>query len=160
MEPQAPQLDLKDIHLPDAINWWPPAIGWWLLAILIPILCFFLFWLYKRITRKTAIKTAKKLILQIKQNTQADDKQKLTELSQLIRRVAISLSPRTETASLTGQAWLEYLDKSVTGSPFSQGAGKDLASAQYQKSPITDIDIPTLISVCEDWLKAQKENKK
>jgi hypothetical protein len=160
MEPQAPQLDLKDIHLPDVINWWPPAIGWWLLAILIPLFCFFLFWLYKRLTRKTAIKTAKKLILQIKQNTQVDDKQKLTELSQLIRRVAISLSTRAETASLTGQAWLEYLDKSVIGTPFSQGAGKILATAQYQKTSPADIDIPSLIAVCENWLKAQKENKK
>ncbi len=160
MGPQAPQLDLKDIHLPDAINWWPPALGWWLLAILIPLLCFFLFWLYKRITRKTAIKAAKKLILQIKQNTQTDDKQKITELSQLIRRVTISLSPRADTASLTGQAWLNFLDKSVSGAPFSQGVGKVLASAQYQKPPMTDIDFASLISVCEDWLKAQKENKK
>lgn len=159
MGPQAPQLDLKDIHLPDVINWWPPAIGWWLLVVLIPLLCFFLFWLYKRITRKTAIKTAKKLILQIKQNTHVDDKQKLTELSQLIRRVAISLSPRAETASLTGQSWLDYLDNSVTGTPFSQGAGKVLATAQYQKASTEDIDIPSLIKICEDWLKAQKENK-
>ncbi len=159
MEPQAPQLNLKDIHLPDAINWWPPAIGWWLLAVLTPLFCFFLFWLYKRLTRKTAIKTAKKLILQIKQNTQTDDKQKLAELSQLIRRVAISLSPRAETASLTGQTWLEYLDKSVTGTPFSHGAGKVLATAQYQKPSTTNIDITSLINVCEDWLKAQKENK-
>ncbi len=160
MEPQAPQLDLKDIHLPDAINWWPPAIGWWLLVIFIPLLCLSLFWLYKRLTRKTAIKTAKKLILKIKQNTETDDKHKLTELSELIRRVAISLSPRSETASLTGQAWLEYLDKSVSGTPFSQGAGKVLATAQYQKTPTAGIDIPSLINVCEDWLKAQKENKK
>ncbi len=159
MEPQAPHLDLKDIHLPDAINWWPPAIGWWLLVILIPLLCFLLFWIYKRITRKTAIKTAKKLIQQIKQNTETDDTHKLTELSELIRRVAISLSPRAETASLTGQAWLEYLDKSVTGTPFSQGTGKVLATAQYQKSLTTKIDITSLVGVCEDWLKAQKENK-
>jgi hypothetical protein len=159
MEPQPPQLDLKDIHLPDPINWWPPAIGWWILAVLIPLLCFFLFWLYKRITQKTAIKTAKKLILQIKQDTKMADEHKLSELSALIRRVAISLSPRAETASLTGKNWLEYLDKSVAGPPFSQGAGKILATAQYQKSPVTDIDIPSLINVCEDWLKAQKENK-
>ena len=27
-------LPLKDIHLPDAVFWWPPAIGWWLLTTL------------------------------------------------------------------------------------------------------------------------------
>ena len=30
--PTTTQLDLRDIHLPEAIGWWPPAIGWWLLA--------------------------------------------------------------------------------------------------------------------------------
>ena len=64
---QPTQLPLKDIHLPDAISWWPPAIGWWLVAIFIPLLSFFLYWLYKRLTRKTAIKTAKKTLAMIKQ---------------------------------------------------------------------------------------------
>lgn len=157
---EAQQLDLKDIHLPDAIGWWPPAMGWWLLAILIPLLCFSLFWFYKRVTRKTAVKTAKKLLLSIKQDTQATDQDKLIQLSALVRRVAISLSPRQEVASLTGHAWLSHLDNSVTGTPFTQGEGHVLADAHYKKISDTALDIPSLIKVCEGWLKAQKQNKK
>lgn len=154
------QLDLKDIHLPNVIGWWPPAMGWWLLAILIPLVCFSLFWIYKRITRKTAVKTAKKLLLEIKKNTQASDEDKLKQLSALVRRVAMSLSPRQEVASLTGQAWLEYLDYSVDGMPFTQGIGNVLADAQYKKTPVIDLDISSLIKVCENWLNAQKKNTK
>jgi hypothetical protein len=153
MEPQ--QLPLRDIHLPEAIGWWPPAIGWWILAALIPLLFWFIVWLYKRITRKTAVKTAKKLLLALQQDTSLSDKDKLGELSALMRRVAISQSPRAETASLTGQAWLKFLDKSVQGAPFTQGAGKVLADAHYQKS-ITAVDIVPVIKLCETWLKAQK----
>ena len=157
MEPN--QLTLRDIHLPDPIGWWPPAIGWWLLAVLVPLLCVLTLWLYKRITRKTAIKTAKKLLLKIKLDGSIDEMDKLIALSAVIRRVAISISPRAETASLTGQAWLEYLDSSVKGTPFTLGAGKVLANTHYQKTPATDLDIHALINVCEDWLKAQKTDK-
>ena len=29
------QLPLRDIHLPEAVSWWPPAYGWWLLVVLL-----------------------------------------------------------------------------------------------------------------------------
>lgn len=154
MEPQ--KLALKDIHLPDTIGWWPPAIGWWVLAVLIPLFCWFVFWLYKRVTRKTPVKTAKNLLLVLKQDDVLADKDKLIVISKLIRRVSISLSPRTETASITGQAWLEHLDSSVQGTPFSQGIGKVLANVHYQKSVPADLDIASVIKLCETWLQAQK----
>ena len=149
------QLPLKDIHLPEAIGWWPPAIGWWLLAVLVPLLIVFFYWFYKRLTRKTAIKAAKKNLAAIKGNQSLDNSQKLRELSMLIRRVAISVAPRNETASLTGRQWLTFLDKSLTGAPFSEGGGQLLADAPYRYTPPSELEIAQLISLCEDWLKAQ-----
>ena len=154
------QLPLKDIHLPEAIGWWPPAIGWWLLAVFIPLLMVFLFWFYKRLTRKTAINTAKNNLAAIKHNPALDNYTKLREVSMLIRRVAISVAPRTEAASLTGRQWLAFLDKSVTGAPFSEGCGQLLADAPYRNTPPTELEISQLISLCEDWLKAQTKQAK
>ena len=37
MNPQDPLAQLRDIHLPEPVSWWPPAPGWWLLAVLVLI---------------------------------------------------------------------------------------------------------------------------
>jgi Domain of unknown function (DUF4381) len=158
MEPT--KLPLKDIHLPEAISWWPPALGWWLLAVLLPLLIYLIYRLVKRITRKTAIKSAKKVLLQIKQDKQLDNKQKLDELSILIRRVAISTTERNECAGLTGHAWLEYLDRSIKGTPFTQGIGRLLSDAPYRQNMPTEQEIVELTGLCETWLKAQTKRKK
>lgn len=154
---QPTQLPLKDLHLPDAIGWFPPAFGWWLLVVLIPLLLMFLYWCYQRLTRKTSLKTAKRLLNTIKNST-SNNSEKLVELSALLRRVAISVTPRAQTASLTGQAWLTFLDSSLNDAPFTKGAGRCLADAPYRKSPPSEQEIFQLISLCEDWLKAQKKS--
>lgn len=151
---QPTELPLKDIHLPEIIGWWPPAIGWWLLAILLLLLAAFIIRLYKRLTRKTAVKTAKKLLAAIRQDKTLDELQKLRELSALLRRVAISVAPRAEVAGLTGHAWLAFLDASLKNSPFSEGVGQLLADAPYRKAPPGEPEISQLINLCEDWLEA------
>lgn len=150
------QLPLRDIHIPETIGWWPPAIGWWLLLALIPLLCFFVFWLYKKITRQTAVKSAKKLLAVIRQDNDSDDLHKLLQLSELLRRVAVSVAPRAQSAGLTGQAWLHYLDRSVKGSPFTEGVGRCLADTHFRKSTPDNLDIAALSRLCDEWLKAQR----
>ena len=156
MEPT--QLDLRDIHLPESIGWWPPAIGWWVLAILIPILIGILFLVYKKLTRRTAIKTAIKMLEKIKLDTGSNDEQKLEALSVLLRRTAISVFPRSEAASLTGQSWLEFLDAPLGDDRFSKGIGSALINSRYQKQK-PKLAIPELIVLCEDWLTVLKKRK-
>jgi cbb3-type cytochrome oxidase subunit 3 len=157
---EAQQLKLKDIHIPEVINWWPPAIGWWLLALLTILFILGSIWLYKQLTRKTAVKTAKNLLLNIKQNAEFDNQQKLVELSKLLRRLAMSGLPRKNIAGLTGRDWLLFLDRSVKGELFSNGIGQLLADAPYRKMPPTDEQIYQLLNLCQDWLNAQVTQKK
>jgi hypothetical protein len=153
------ELPLRDIHIPEAISWWPLAIGWWITLALIPMLLWISFLIYKRLTRKTALKTAKKLLVQLKTDASKTDAEKLIEISMLIRRVAISISPREECASLTGNAWLEYLDKSLKDNSFTHGIGQCLADVSYRKNTNENINISELINLVERWLKVQKVKK-
>lgn len=152
----AQQLPLRDIHVPEAVSWWPPAVGWWLLLVIIPVLCYVLWWGFKKISRRTAIKRAKKMLAVIENAEQCDNLHKLQQISMLLRRVAISVAPRRDCAALTGRDWLRYLDRSVEGTPFSEGVGRCLSDAQYRRTAPDDIDLPGLFRLCETWLKRQK----
>lgn len=154
------QLPLKDIHLPDMVGWWPPAPGWWLILVIIPLLFWLGLRLYRHLSRNTALKSARKLLAEIKQDDTQDDFERLCRLSVLLRRVVISLAPRSEAASLTGPAWLEYLDRSLPGQPFSQGVGRQLIDAPYRNKETVAADLAALIRLCEDWLKAQAKRKR
>lgn len=145
-------LDLKDIHLPEAIHWWPPAPGWWLVALAFILFLFGARAIFQRLSRKTAIKHAKKQLTQLRQ--QSDNTiDTLTALSALLRRAAISTAARSEVAGLRGQAWLEYLDRYLPDAPFSQGVGRCLADAHFRKTAPDDIDLNALLDLCERWLK-------
>lgn len=153
-------LPLRDIHIPEAISWWPPAVGWWLILVLVPLLLGILYWLYQRLTRKTALKTARKLLKALKNDPSLDDLAKIAQLSALLRRVAISTDTRSQVAGLTGQHWLRYLDGSVKGTPFSEGPGRVFLDAHYQKSAPSEPAIQDVFQLCEDWLKAQSKHRK
>ncbi|MFT7414177.1 MAG: hypothetical protein ACI9FO_000835 [Methylophagaceae bacterium] len=150
-------LPLRDIHLPEAISWWPPALGWWILLVLIPLVIFGVWYLYKRLTRNTVVKSAKHLLITIKDDQSSDDLQKIQQLSTWLRRVTMSGTPEQHNAGLTGKAWLVYLDNGVEGSPFSDGIGQCLADVQFRQSVPDDLDINALITLCEMWLRGQKQ---
>jgi len=156
MQATQPQLDLKDIHLPDAVSWWPPAIGYWLvLAVLIALVLIFFGLRYLR--NKTLIKRqALTEFARIKSDYQAtlDQKALATALSKLLRRAAISAYPVSECASLSGNEWLNWLDQQLSKSDitFSDGPGYLLTEFIYSDSKHTN-DINDLLDLTQRWLK-------
>lgn len=148
-------LDLKDIHLPEVIGSWPPAPGWWLMALLTIILLIGGIALYRRLTRKNAVKSARAILKNLRSTTDAEPLAMLTALSSLLRRVAISRDPRADVASLHGEAWLVYLDRGLPDAPFSSGIGRCLADVHYRSPAAHDIDLAAVFALCERWLKHQ-----
>lgn len=153
------ELALKDIHLPNAIGWWPPAPGWWLLLIACLALMGGGLWLYRRIKRKTALKTARLLLAQLRNQTGSEPLTNVRELSALLRRVAISRDPRSQVAHLHGAAWLAFLDQDLSDAPFSTGIGRCLADVHYRPAVPADLDIEALFALSERWLQQQGKRR-
>ena len=154
-------LQLRDIHLPEGVSWWPPAPGWWLLlALLLGAVAALWYWRRHGSVRRGLYRQALQELERIENDfgQKDNERQVLENLSVLLRRVAVSRHPRTEVASLTGRRWLEFLDSVSGGNEFSTGTGRILADAPYNPALRTD-NIPDLIDLCRRWLEAQFKRK-
>ena len=106
-------LPLREIHLPESVNWWPPAPGWWILPVLL-LLGLAVAWsgrlLYRR-RKFSAINMARKELGGIRSRYAADRDagRCVRAVSGLLRRVSISVFPRAESAGLTGDEWVAFL---------------------------------------------------
>lgn len=150
-DPQS--LPLRDIHLPPAPPWWPPAPGWWLLlATLVAGIAFYFWW--RRRVRGSALMDAQLVLLELRGRApDGDVRVLLQDLSVLLRRLAVSRFPRREIAGVTGEAWLEFLDRPLSGRPFSTGPGRILLDGPYRRN-LQGVEITPLLDLCGEWLAA------
>ena len=141
-------LPLRDIHLPPDLGLWPLAPGWWLLLGLLIIaalslLCVLRFRQRRRL-RRLALRQLDELAMH-------PESQLASALSRLLRQAAITHFPRQETAGLTGQAWLDFLDRPFKDQPFRSGIGRCLSDAPYRQ--MVKLDSTALVALCRQWLK-------
>jgi len=164
-----PNLNLRDIHLPEPVSWWPIAPGWWLLLaalLIIVALAFIARKIYRSKQLKRDINTELEAIKQQFQQTQ-NKSQLAKALSVLLRRASITYYSRSHfngesIAGLTGENWLAWLDKthsqpdsvlSAKNIKFQSDIGHVLISAPYMADDAElDFDAQTLIQLCESWL--------
>jgi hypothetical protein len=159
-------LDLRDIHLPEPVSWWPVAPGWWLVIAAVLLILFIIF-----ISRKIYLSRQLKRDIvteleNIKQQFRAsNNKSQLAKsLSILLRRASITFYPAADTAGLTGEHWLTYLDATGNHSrnekTFHSETGKVLLSAPYlPENSDLDFDAQALLQICESWLLASHNKK-
>ena len=159
--PTPAALDIRDIHLPEPVSWWPVAPGWWLLIATMLLLLVLIF-IARKIYRSRQLKRDIASELEnIKQRyLLSNDKSQLAKsLSVLLRRASITFYPATDIAGLTGERWLAYLDEtgkhSANAARFQSETGKVLLSAPYLPEDASlDFDAQALLLLCESWLFA------
>ena len=150
--PNANPLDqLRDIHLPNAIDWWPLAYGWWLLIALacLSLCAAVVFYLrYRRANRyrQAAITEINTLFQQ-----ETDPATLLAQTSALLKRAAMQKFGR-QCNQLHGQQWLDFLLQHSRCSDTEQLSAMCLA--QYQATPT--IDAAALKTQAQLWLKGHK----
>ncbi len=155
-DPNALLNQLRDIHSPGDISWWPPAPGWWLLAMLgLIALAWSVHWLYRRRRRLAWRRLAREELRQLDENyhRNRDTSRLAAGLSQLLRRVALATHPAREVAGLGGEDWLTFLDGDDPAKPFSEGPGRVLLSAPYR--PGNDFNPEALLQLTREWIQRQ-----
>lgn len=158
------ELPLRDIHLPDAVSWWPPAIGWWLLPLVLVALGFAIYQLIKFKKQYRAKPAYKKIALGeltlIKQqfNDNESSMELLRAISGLLRRITLSYLPREKVASITGEQWIQQLNTLTPEAVFSDELGQLITNASYQKN--SEFNQAALLISCENGLNNFLINQK
>lgn len=144
---------LRDIHLPEPAPWWPPAPGWWLLAAAVALTTIALWIVAGRRARTRLERRALRLLARLERNYSKtrDGAAFASQVSVLLRRVAVARFPEQQPAGLTGDAWLEFLDHTGGNGAFRNGIGKDLLTAPYR--PGGELDAAKLASLARRWLQ-------
>jgi len=107
MNPTDPLANLRDIHLPEAISWWPLAPGWWILIALLSIASIFACMaLFKHHQTRLYRRQAMQHLQEIKH---LQGQEQLIELFKLLKRTAISAYPEQTIANLKPRALVGYL---------------------------------------------------
>ncbi len=155
-------LPLRDIHLPDPVSWWPLAPGWWALMLLLVIVVLLTMYFIRRY-RNHKISALYLTIQELERiktdfNINQDKSNLVKELSELIRRLSISIFPREESAGLTGEEWLKFLDQYSAKNEFNNGVGRVLIEAPYQADP--EFNTNELIDLISSWIESIGKRKR
>ena len=144
-----PLAQLRDIHEPDAIGWWPLAPGWYI-VILIVIFIFSasVYFGYRAYQNYRQRKAMLALLAEIKNRYRQnlESAEIIAELAIFLRRLVITYYPQYHAAEW-GATWLTTLDNISDSKHYTQGVGQLLISAPYQKhAPPKTIELIELIT--------------
>ena len=152
MNPADPLAALRDIHVPAAPEFWPPAPGWIAVACLVIAAAVVAMaiavrrWRAGRFRREAL---AALRSLRARHGAGVPDTEIATELSVLVRRVALARWPREDVAGLTGDRWMAWLETTLPG--IEASARTALLDAPYARR--CRFDAERALSACEHWIR-------
>ncbi|MGH8353830.1 MAG: DUF4381 domain-containing protein [Pseudomonas sp.] len=112
---------LEPLIAPAPLAWWPPAPGWWLLAALLPLLLWGLWWLRRYLPLRRRREPPEQPLDPLRQAALAELAQLrkpydgpaeiwLQQLNGLLKRLCRIHYPESRSHTLSGRAWLAFLD--------------------------------------------------
>ncbi|MGV6852358.1 MAG: DUF4381 domain-containing protein [bacterium] len=162
MNPQQadPLAQLRDIHSMAEPSWWPLTPAWWILIALSVYILYLLWKQYKaRVNRRLPYKRALVELNSIFSQWQAshDDRNYLSDVSLVLKKVAIYHSGRAEVASLHSEQWLDYLKQTIPGSMNTELLNA-LGDLRFRKN--INVEVAKLQQLLVQWLKLQAKSSK
>jgi len=143
---------LRDIHLPEPVVFFPPPVGWWLLAGLVAGgLVGSVFFMRRHLRRIQRSALRELSALELAYIREKDVHGMASALSCLLKRFALAQFPADAVAPLYGESWLVFLDKAGGTERFCHGAGRNLLVWPYRK--VEDGNMDELFELVRCWIE-------
>ncbi len=124
---------LADIMVPPPVSWWPPAPGWWILGGTLVGVLAILAWSAILRYRRNAYRHA--ALAELAAIGPVEGPEQAAAVSAILKRVALLAYPRSDVASLTGSAWLAFLDHAASTTDFTRGPASGLVQSTFGGPP-------------------------
>ena len=162
MNDAAPLAQLRDIHTPLPIDWWPPAPGWWLLLLLATALVIAAsVWVLQRYRGNAYRRSARAELMQHYHNWQqhGDGLAYLQSANSILKRTTMLRYKKSAVQSLSGAQWCEFLDRHWARPRDAGFAHGPFTLAVYSNSEPTAADIASLHALADSWLCEHRGEK-
>ncbi|MFV0478582.1 MAG: DUF4381 domain-containing protein [Parahaliea sp.] len=151
-----PLAQLAPLRLPAEVSWWPPAPGWWILAFIVLILIVGIArQAWRRYQQQYYLRQALTQLEQLRTGS-ADASSFAAACNRLLKAVAIRSYPSARVASLSGDAWLAFLNNSISKQR-STLFDNNYTGQLYR--PGNDIDEEALYQACRQWIKRHRRHR-
>ncbi len=148
---------LHDIHMPDAIGWWPLAPGWYLLGVSVVITFLSIGLLsYRYYANGKAKRDALRALAEYQKHYHEHKNSQwcTSQISELLKRVALVYYSRTRVASLQGEEWLVFLNTTAKKIDFSP-VRRQLLELPWRPSENQQLD--ELFKTARIWIMRQSK---
>jgi uncharacterized protein DUF4381 len=152
-------LRFAEVSEPAPVPLGPQTLGAWLtLAAVALALVLALAWLVRRHVQRRYRRLAERELraLEAAWAASANTLQALEPVPALLKRCALQGFARPQVASLSGVAWLRFLDATGAG-PFGEAAGRALLAITTRgPSAVAPADAPRLFAAARTWVRRHR----
>ncbi len=158
---------LNDIVVPDATAWWPPAPGWYVLGILLLLAGLILavsairHW-WKNRYRTAALRELNVLREAFGTPTPAEPRRVVAGINRILKRTALVGWPRDEVATLAGDSWIEFLNRTGHQRLFSADQANAMVNIAWSSAisqQMSPSQVNSLFDSAAVWIRQHKTNE-
>lgn len=148
---------LKELAYPEPVALVPQTMGWVVLAL---VLVGILFWWLWRLRQRWLADAWRRRALE-RLNKLEKQPGLMGELPLILRWSALQSRPRVEVAGLSGQAWIDWLNRTAGRDLFHPEDARALDRLAYQSADDTHDVMPAaefqrLWRSCRDWVRSHR----
>lgn len=134
---------------PPAISMMPQTSGWLVIAGLVLLAVLYAAWRWRVRFLENAYR--RRALAEL-----ASCGQDPVLIANVLRRTALAAFPRKDVASLTGDLWLSFLDRTgAGGEAFLRGAGRSVAFAPYTTDKKVDGELAEVVAA---WIRTHRRD--
>lgn len=149
--PEQAQLleQLRDVHLPNDVSWWPLAPGWWIIIGLVTIIAILL--IVKAYLKKRHYRFARYAIAELEQLKHSTEPRWLAKSQNIMRRLGLCYVDEAELGQLSQTEWLDFL-KQTNRQSLSVETINAFVDLPYKPATATDkLDKTVILHQITDW---------